>query len=36
MRSNGLHRLARVAASLSVGAATLAAGFAHATDAGAP
>ncbi|KER69400.1 peptidase M48 [Burkholderia cepacia] len=36
MRSNGLHRLARVAASLSVGAAALAAGFAHAADAGAP
>ncbi|OXI46629.1 M48 family metallopeptidase [Burkholderia aenigmatica] len=36
MRSNGLHRLARVAASLSVSAAALAAGFAHAADAGAP
>lgn len=35
MRSDRLHRLARVAASLSVGAAALAAGFAHAADTGA-
>ncbi|WP_416268576.1 M48 family metallopeptidase [Burkholderia cepacia] len=37
MRSNRLHRLARVAASWSIGAAALAAGFAaHASDTGAP
>ncbi|RXV72203.1 M48 family peptidase [Burkholderia stabilis] len=35
MRSNRLHRLARVAAAWSVGAAALAAGFAHAADTGA-
>ncbi|MPV68994.1 M48 family metallopeptidase [Burkholderia sp. BE17] len=35
MRSDRLPRLARVAASLSVGAAALAAGFAHAADTGA-
>ena len=35
MRSNRLHRLARVAAALSVGAAALAATCAHATDTGA-
>ncbi|KAG8150962.1 M48 family metallopeptidase [Burkholderia catarinensis] len=35
MRSDRLHRVARVAASLSVGAAAFAAGFAHAADAGA-
>ncbi|HDR9652619.1 TPA: M48 family metallopeptidase [Burkholderia stabilis] len=35
MRSNRLHRLARAAASLSVGVAALAAGLAHATDTGA-
>ncbi|WP_423758738.1 M48 family metallopeptidase [Burkholderia sp. NLJ2] len=35
MRSDRVHRLARVAASLSVGAAALAAGFAHAADTGA-
>ncbi|WP_193099391.1 M48 family metallopeptidase [Burkholderia sp. Z1] len=35
MRSNCLHRLARVAAAWSVGAAALAAGFAHAADTGA-
>ncbi|NTY40553.1 M48 family metallopeptidase [Burkholderia diffusa] len=34
MRSDRVHRLARVAASLSVGAAALAAGFAHAADTG--
>lgn len=34
MRSDRVHRLARAAASLSVGAAALAAGFAHAADGG--